>query len=253
MKICHLTLNLDSILIDKDYHIKIINFKYGCIYAKPIEKFKCHDDMNIYNCPEIHAKQKFNPELADVYSCGILVYYLYTGELPFKSNIKIINDEFIMKGEYSLPENTSKKMFKVITTLMENNPEKRKKFRDLLIEDWFNDITTKSEERKELRGFNIFNEKYPIDENVIKICNEFKLNKKDIVQNLNNNIFNSITSLYKQIEHKLNNKGIKTLGDLHSDKFIGYLNNNTNHYDNKESKKHHENIKKEHNHNHEKI
>ena len=177
MKISHLTLNIDSILIDKDFNIKIINFKYGCFYTKPIEKFKSYEDMNIYNCPEIHAKQTFNPELADVYSCGILVYYLFTGELPFKANKKIINDEFIMKGEYSLPENISKKMFKVITTLMENNPEKRKKFRDLLNEDWFKDITTEKEEKKEIRGLNILNEKYPIDENVMKICNEFKLNK----------------------------------------------------------------------------
>ena len=68
----------------------------------------------------------------------------------------------------------------------------------------------KSKDKREIRGLNIFHERYPIDESVMKICNEYKLNKKDLFIQLNNNSFNSITSLYKQIENKLNRKGIKS-------------------------------------------
>ena len=245
MHISHLTINLESFLIDKDLNIKIINFKYGCIYSKDIYNFKDNKDMTLFTCPEIHAKKNYNPELADVYSCGIIVYYLYVGELPFHSNQKIINEETIMKGEYSLPENTSAKMLKIITTLLEYDSEKRKKFRDLLNEDWFKDIPNKNEEKKELKGFNVLHEKYPVDENVMKVCNAYKLNKGDIFKYLKSNTFNSITSLYKQIEKKMNNKGIKTLGDLYSDKFIGYLNNNLNHYDNEECKSNNDKVQKE--------
>ena len=253
MRIAHLTINLDSILIDKDMNIKIINFRNSCMYTKDIDNHEFNNDMFIFNCPEIHANQKFNPELADIYSCGILVYFLYVGELPFNSNRRIINDELIMKGQYTLPEKTSKKMLKVITSLMEVDPNKRKKFREILNEDWFNDIANKNEEKKEERGLSIFREKYPIDENVMKICDEYKLNKKDLFHYLNDNVFNSATSLYKQIEKYLNNKGIKTVCDLYSEKFIGYLNNNTNHYDKEESKKIHEKYKKEVQKNKEKI
>ena len=48
--------------------------------------------MSLFSCPEIHAKQNYNPELADVYSSGIIIYYLYTGELPFHDKRKMIND-----------------------------------------------------------------------------------------------------------------------------------------------------------------
>ena len=253
MRISHLTLNLDSILIDKNLNIKIINFKYGCIYSKDLDNYEDNQDMNLFSCPEIHAKQKYNPELADVYSCGVIIYYLYCGELPFNSDRKIINDELIMKGEYTLPENTSKLMFKVITLLMENDPTKRKKFRELLNEDWLKDIGSKNDEKKETRGLNIFHDKYPIDDKVLKICEQYNIDKKDIIKYLYNNNFNNITSLYKQIEKKFNKKGINTIGDLYSDKFIGYLNNNSNHYDNKENKHHHEKIKKEENNNKENI
>ena len=248
MGISHLTINLDSFLIDKDLNIKLINFKYSCIDSKDMESFQNNKDMLLFNCPEIHARQKCSPESADVYSCGIIIYYLYVGELPFNSKTKIINDEMIMKGEYTLPENTSEKMFKVITTLMENDSNKRKKFKELLNEDWFKDIINKNEEKKEMKGINILHDKFPIDENVMKICENYKLDKKDIFKYLNNNIFNSITSLYKQIEKKLNNKGIKTMCDLYSEKFFGYLNNNSNHYDNKEFKSNHDKIKKEKHH-----
>ena len=240
MKISHLTLNLNSILIDKDLNIKIINFKYGCIYSKDIDKHINNEDMSLYNCPEIHAKQLFNPELADVYSCGVITYYLYCGELPFTSKAKIVADELIIKGEYYLPKNISEKMMKVITTLMEYDSTKRKQFKQILNENWFNDL--KTDDKKEIRGLNILHEKYPIDDKVMKICNEYQLNKKDLIKYLNNNNFNNLTSLYKQIENKLNKKGIKTLGDLTSDKFIGYLNNNTNYYENKNI---HENLQKE--------
>ena len=246
MHISHLTINLQSFLIDKDLNIKILNFKYGCIYSQDIENFTDNQDMSLFNGPEIHAIRKFNPELADVYSCGIIVYYLYVGELPFHSDRRMINEEMIMKGEYTLPEKTSEKMLKIIKTLLEYNSENRKKFRELLNDEWFKDIFNKNDETKELRGFNVLNEKYPVDENVMKVCDAYKLNKSDIFKYLNSNTFNSITSLYKQIEKKMNNKGIKTLGDLYSDKFIGYLNNNLNHYDDEECKSNLDKIQKEH-------
>ena len=253
MKTAHLTLNLNSILIDKNNNIKLFNYRYGCFYTNEINNYNENDDMFLYSSPEIHAKQKFNPESADVYSCGIIVYYLHNGELPFNSDRKILNDQLIMQGEYSLPESTSKKMFEIITSLMENEPKKRKKFKDIINSNWFDDIELKSNDKREIRGLNIFHERYPIDENVMKICNEYKLNKKDLFIQLNNNTFNNITSLYKQIENKLNRKGIKTACDLYSDKFIGYLNNNLNYYESKECKNNQEKIKKDHNQNAEDI
>ena len=253
MRTAHLTLNLDSILIDKNFNVKITNFRYSRLYSRDINNFKERKDMFLYSCPEIHAKQKYNPEYADVYSCGIIVYYLYTGELPFNSNRKILTDQLIMQGEYTLPESISERMFDVITTLMKNEPKKRKRFKEIVGSNWFNDIELKSNDQREIRGLNIFHERYPIDETVMKICNEYKLNKKDIFVHLNSNAFNNITSLYKQIENKLNRKGIKTMCDLHSDKFIGYLNNNLNYYENKENKNNHEKFRKEHNINAEEI
>ena len=253
MRTAHLTLNLDSIIIDKNLNVKITNFRYSRLYSKDINNFKERKDMFLYSCPEIHAKQKYNPEYADVYSCGIIVYYLYMGELPFNSNRKILTDQLIMQGEYTLPESITERMFDVITTLMKNEPKQRKRFKEIVSSNWFNDIELRSKDQREIRGLNIFHERYPIDELVMKICNEYKLNKKDIFVHLNSNAFNNITSLYKQIENKLNRKGIKTMCDLHSDKFIVYLNNNLNYYESKENKNNHEKFRKEHNTNAEEI
>ena len=161
MKISHLTLNLNSIIIDKDLNIKLINFKYGCIYLKDCDASVNKDDMFIYNCPEIHEKKEFSPELADVYSCGIIVYYLCFGKLPFSSKAKIAIDELIIKGEYWFPKKANEKMKTIITSLMECESEKRKNLKQILSENWFNDI--KNDDKNAIKGLNILHEKYPID------------------------------------------------------------------------------------------
>ena len=36
-------------------------------------------------CPEIHSKKPYNPELADIWSCGVLLYQMLTNHLPFEA------------------------------------------------------------------------------------------------------------------------------------------------------------------------
>ena len=59
MKICHLTLNLDSILIDNNLNIKLINFRNSCFYQEKLNSVVNLNDIFYFAAPEVHAKLEY--------------------------------------------------------------------------------------------------------------------------------------------------------------------------------------------------
>lgn len=135
---CHSTLNIihrdlkpENILIDSFdknknlYNIKIIDFGTAKIYDKN-KKEKNIIGSLYYIAPEVLEKN-YN-EKCDIWSCGVILYILLTGTLPFKGEgLSLL--ENIKKGSYSL----SKPQFDIISChaknliqkCLEKNPEKR--------------------------------------------------------------------------------------------------------------------------------
>ena len=82
--IAHRDLKLDNILIDEINNAKIIDFGFSvcCKYDLRLKMF-CGTPS--YMCPEIiHRKDYLGPP-ADMWSLGIILYTMISGNLPFKS------------------------------------------------------------------------------------------------------------------------------------------------------------------------
>ena len=227
MYICNLNINSHNILIDSKNNIKICDFKFGHFYS-PKEKSKSKFIGDHFSaCPELHSKRPYNPELADNWSAGILLYQMVTGNLPFKSQKDLEIIRLIIRGDYSIPSSLSANMKSLIKGLLENKEEKRLKLNDI-----FNQPIIKEKKITKaslLQGLNILTTKYPIDEIAIKIFkNNLNIEEDILKKNLENNKFNEITSLFKQIISKLKMKGIANINDLSSPKFIAYVKDNNN-------------------------
>ena len=227
MFMCNLNINSHNILIDSNNNIKLCDFKFGHFYS-PNEKSKSKLIGDYFSaCPELHSKKPYNPELADNWSAGILLYQMLAGNLPFKSQKDLELIRLIIRGDYSMPSSLSTNMKNLIKGLLENKEEKRLKLNDI-----FNHPIIKEKKITKaslLQGLNILTTKYPIDEIAIKIFkNNLNIEEDILKKNLENNKFNEITSLFKQIISKLKMKGIPNVNDLSSDKFIAYVNDNKN-------------------------
>ena len=227
MYLCNLNINSNNILIDTKNNIKLCDFKYGHFYSNKEKSRTGLIGDHSTACPELHSKKPYNPELADIWSMGVVLYQMVTGELPFKSHKDLDLIRLIIKGDYSLPKNLSGSMKNLIKGILEVKEDKRIKLNDLFEQQLLKDkkITKSSLSQ----GLNVLVNKYPIDGIVLNICkNNFGIDVATLIKSLENNKFTPITSLFHQIVTKLSKKGIQTINDLSSSKFINYLNDSKN-------------------------
>lgn len=62
--------------------VKIIDFGFACSCKERLRVF-CGTPS--YMSPEIVSGRAYSGEAADVWACGIILYFMLTGHLPFKS------------------------------------------------------------------------------------------------------------------------------------------------------------------------
>jgi serine/threonine protein kinase len=98
--IIHCNLRSDNILLDEEYHIKLGDFSLSKIvnFFSDNNKEEKYFLENKYEWtpPEILKNGKFE-ESSDIYSFGIILYELFTGEIPHKS---IGDNEIIGLSKY---------------------------------------------------------------------------------------------------------------------------------------------------------
>lgn len=227
MYVFNLNINSNNIIIDTKKNIKLCDFKYGHFYSNKEKSRSTLIGEHFSACPELHSKKPYSPELADMWSTGILLFEMVTGQLPFKSQKDLDLIRLIIKGNYTIPNGVSNNMKTVIKGLLEVKEDKRFKINDLLNQQLLKD--KKITKASLTQGLNVLITKYPVDGNVLNICkNSFGLDVAKLIKSLENNCFNPYTSLFKQIVTKLISKGIQTINDLCSDKFVAYLNDTKN-------------------------
>jgi calcium-dependent protein kinase len=81
-----------------NFNIKIIDFGCGKIFSKPKQKFNGKTGTLFYSSPEV-LKNNYN-SACDIWACGVLMYILLGGELPFQGATESEINEKIIKGRY---------------------------------------------------------------------------------------------------------------------------------------------------------
>ena len=129
MNICHLNINLESILIDENDEnlVKIIDFKYGQYYYTKFKPLNFNIGTNMFTAPEIFSIDTYYPELADVWSCGILLCYLLKGDFPIN-----YNKELGIEERYSIPKDINEDLQDLLKNILCIDTDKRYRFDDII-------------------------------------------------------------------------------------------------------------------------
>lgn len=79
--ICHRDLKPENILLDDKYNIKIADFGFARFTKNSVAETSCGSPH--YVAPEVIGGDVYDGRCADVWSCGVILYALLTGNLPF--------------------------------------------------------------------------------------------------------------------------------------------------------------------------
>ena len=227
MNICHRNIRTEHILFDKNNRPKIVGFGYSTFYESN-KLIEGEYGSLPYVCPEIIEEGPYNPELADVWSLGVILYVLICGYLPFSDEDDNKNKILISEGKIDFPKEISNKLKDLLKHMMEVDPKKRYSFQKIIKHPWIKPYN----EKILSEGINIHITIFPVDERILNIINEFGFDKNKVKNDLIMNKFNVGTGLYKQIVRKMLDLKIKNISDLWSEEFVAYRDNEKNKYEN---------------------
>lgn len=92
VNVAHLDLKLENLLIGKNYNLKICDFDQAYLKGQP--GIVSRGTLN-FRAPELNRKQCQNPEAADVYSLGVILFALKCGGyMPYCENEKFNGVDF---------------------------------------------------------------------------------------------------------------------------------------------------------------
>ena len=92
--VCHRDLKLENIVLDSTFGIKVIDFGISCSLSGNQNTGFCTKREKVgtlgYMAPELLLECKYQPNMADFFSLGVIIFILVTGHLPFEE--ATIND-----------------------------------------------------------------------------------------------------------------------------------------------------------------
>ena len=234
MNIVHRDIKPENILFDSYGNIKIVDFGYSCYYSNSEKTLNEDLGTPSYACPEMHKGIWYHPEQADVWSCGILLYVMTCGYLPFSEEDEEENGRLIENGEYEIPDTLSPQLQDLLRHMLDPNPTTRYYFKDIITHDWFNLNQALPDL---IGGVNYFEMKYPIDMRILNICETYGFDKDQVRAGLENNKYNNCTAVYRLCVKKVVDAGMTSISDLQSEEFKEYKDNKENWINEREYKK----------------
>ena len=123
-KIAHRDLKPENLLLTKDNTLKIIDFGLSHEFdGTKLLKTKCGSPS--YAAPEILKGKPYNGFKSDIWCCGIILYAMVCGYLPFDGDTNKILFKNILKCQPEIPDYLSESVKNLICNILNSDPDER--------------------------------------------------------------------------------------------------------------------------------
>ena len=135
-KIVHRDLKPENLLLDENLNIKIADFGLSNL-MRDGDFLRTSCGSPNYAAPEVISGHLYAGPEVDVWSCGVILYALLCGSLPFDDESIPSLFKKIKSGMYSLPTHLSQLAKNLIPRMLEVDPMKRITIPEIRRHPWF--------------------------------------------------------------------------------------------------------------------
>ncbi|XP_043726006.1 CBL-interacting serine/threonine-protein kinase 11-like [Telopea speciosissima] len=135
----HRDLKPENLLVDENGDLKVSDFGLSAVTDQIRDDGLLHTlcGTPAYVAPEILAKKGYDGAKVDIWSCGIILYVLNAGYLPFNDPNLMKMYKKIYRGEFRCPRWFSSELRRLLSRLLDTNPETRITVDEIIRDHWF--------------------------------------------------------------------------------------------------------------------
>ena len=132
MSCVHRDLKLENILLDKNENVKLCDFGFTREYEGKASYLQTFCGTVCYSAPEMLKGEKYAGEKVDVWSLGVILYALLTGELPFDEDDDLTTKHKIVSAEPNYSGTLPSDAKELISRLLSKRPLHRPTLAEVL-------------------------------------------------------------------------------------------------------------------------
>ncbi|XP_010549409.1 PREDICTED: CBL-interacting serine/threonine-protein kinase 18 [Tarenaya hassleriana] len=135
----HRDLKPENLLLDEKGNLKVSDFGLSAVAEQLRQDGLCHTFCGTpaYLAPEVLTRRGYDAAKADIWSCGVILFVLMAGHLPFYDKNVMSMYKKIYKGEFRCPRWFSSELVRLLMRLLDTNPETRITLPEITKNRWF--------------------------------------------------------------------------------------------------------------------
>ncbi|KAI6698620.1 hypothetical protein NL676_018739 [Syzygium grande] len=137
--VCHRDLKPENLLLDENENLKVSDFGLSALAESKHQDGLLHTTCGTpaYVAPEVINRRGYDGSKADIWSCGVILFVLLAGYLPFHDSNLMEMYRKIGKGEFKFPNWFAPDVRRLLSKILDPNPNTRISMNKIMESSWF--------------------------------------------------------------------------------------------------------------------